>query len=94
MGPQQALALVQQYREFFAQKGIVPAEASMSNNLVVLGTALPHCASMLPLMERMVQDGEMGKFFRWLGFLQGVLWTLGIYSLDEMRKHNRPNAPE
>ncbi len=31
-----------------------------------------------------------GKFNRWLGFLQGIFWSLGEFSLDDMRDHNRP----
>lgn len=28
------------------------------------------------------------KIMRWLGFMQGVLWSQGIYKLAEMRMHN------
>jgi hypothetical protein len=45
--------------------------------------------------------GQMGSFLRgedeaqwekanrWLGFIQGVLWCEGVYTIDEMREHNR-----
>ena len=29
------------------------------------------------------------KANRWLGFIQGVLFTKGVYTIDEMREHNR-----
>ena len=32
-------------------------------------------------------DGD--KINRWLGFVQGVLWTTGVYTIDDMRDHNR-----
>ncbi len=32
---------------------------------------------------------EWDKFNRWLGFLQGVFYITGCYTLDEMRDHNR-----
>jgi hypothetical protein len=32
------------------------------------------------------------KLMRWLGFLQGVLFAFGIYTVDEMRAHNKPDA--
>ncbi len=30
-----------------------------------------------------------GKFNRWLGFMQGVFWTQAVFTLNEMREHNR-----
>jgi len=32
---------------------------------------------------------EWEKVNRWLGFVQGVLWLHGDYTLDQMREHNR-----
>jgi hypothetical protein len=32
----------------------------------------------------------MEKAFRWLGFVQGVLWTNRVYTLDNLKSHNRP----
>ena len=29
------------------------------------------------------------KIHRWIGFIQGVLWVEGIYTIDEMGEHNR-----
>ena len=33
------------------------------------------------------------RLMRWLGFMQGVLWCKHIYSIDDMREHNRGPAP-
>ena len=30
------------------------------------------------------------KKFRWLGFVQGVLWALGMRSIEDMKKDNMP----
>lgn len=51
-----------------------------------------HLQSMIPQMRNFLQEGEEGKFYRWLGFMQGVLWLRGCYSLDELRDHNRGNC--
>lgn len=32
------------------------------------------------------------KLMRWLGFVQGVFYDRGIYTVDEMRAHNRPDG--
>lgn len=37
-----------------------------------------------------VNEGRMEKAFRWLGFIQGALWMLGLYSIEEMANHNKP----
>jgi len=50
---------------------------------------LSHCLWMLPKMAQFVKEGEMGKVNRWLGFIQGDLWYAGIYTLEDLRNHNR-----
>jgi len=32
-----------------------------------------------------------GKHDRWVGFIQGVLWSLDIKSIDELRSETREN---
>ena len=32
---------------------------------------------------------KIEKAHRWLGFVQGVLYASGFYSIDEMKSHNR-----
>ncbi|MEK7089484.1 MAG: hypothetical protein AAB920_01565 [Patescibacteria group bacterium] len=51
---------------------------------------LAHCESMLDQMEVFIQEDKMDEVFRWLGFIQGVLWQCGIYTVGEMANHNRP----
>ena len=33
---------------------------------------------------------DMEKACRWLGFIQGILWVRGLYSIDELRRHTKP----
>jgi hypothetical protein len=55
---------------------------------------------MLDKMEEMLDDAQYGsghfpsgsrwdKFNRWLGFVQGVLWLHGDFTLDQLKDHNR-----
>lgn len=49
---------------------------------------LTHCIFMIGRMmgaESMQDD----KANRWLGFIQGVLWCTGLYSVSEMAEHNQ-----
>lgn len=50
---------------------------------------LGHCMGMLDKMEVFLHEGRIDKTYRWLGFIQGVFWSLGIYSLTEMMNHNK-----
>ena len=34
-------------------------------------------------------QGNVEKAMRWLGFIQGGLWAGGIYSIEDMKNHNR-----
>jgi len=48
---------------------------------------LSHALGMLQeIVNGNVADS---KAERWLCFAQGVLWCHGMYSIDEMREHNR-----
>ena len=49
---------------------------------------LSHIVSMLNHIDEFTDDDQTDKAFRWLGFVQGVLWTEGIYTLNEMKDHN------
>ena len=59
-----------------------------------------HLVHMLDKMEEMLNTSvfpvtNWDKFNRWLGFVQGLLWNLGEYNLNEMREHNtRPGKKE
>ncbi len=37
-----------------------------------------------------IADTNMEKAFRWLGFLQGVCWARGYFTLDQLKNHSRP----
>lgn len=51
-----------------------------------------HVLWMCGEMRAFLADGRREKANRWLGFVQGVLWKLGRYTIDDMRGHN--TAPE
>jgi len=52
--------------------------------------ALWHVHSMIGKVKVFLKEDRVEKAFRWLGFIQGVLWTAGFYSLEELKNHNRP----
>jgi len=52
--------------------------------------ALGHCFGMIPKMLEFIDEGSMDKAFRWLGFIQGVLWCHSVFTLEDLKNHNRP----
>jgi len=61
---------------------------NLKGNLSELG----HAAWMCLQVKIFADEGDLDKANRWLGFIQGVLWTRGFYSIEEMREHNRSEA--
>lgn len=58
------------------------------NDNVINSCRRCHCHLMIQKMLTWEPD-QLPRMFRWLGFLQGVLWMHGVYTIDEMREHNR-----
>jgi len=52
--------------------------------------ALAHVLYMLGHIEDLLHHPERReKLMRWLGFVQGILWSECLYTLDELKDHNR-----
>lgn len=49
-----------------------------------------HLASMPPRMRGLLASGRREKLMRWLGFMQGSLWALGVCDLDTLKKMHMP----
>lgn len=56
--------------------------------------AVRHALWMCDLALGFLANGELDKAHRWLGFVQGVFWACGHYSIDELRVHStEPTEP-
>lgn len=51
---------------------------------------LDHVEWMTKQIPDFLAAGRKEKANRWLGFIQGVLWAKEIYTIEEMKEHNRP----
>ncbi len=82
--------VIRLYRRTFTLAGI-PA-TSQPHGIISLDrrAILAHCHAMLDRMEQFVAEGRMEKAFRWLGFVQGCLWSTGVFSVGQLKDHNKP----
>lgn len=84
------------YERTIAQKGI---EAKLDSSVNAMRLApndtqikLQHVAWMCQEIRKFAQDNDLDRANRWLGFAQGVLWSEGLYTIADMREHNRSKA--
>ncbi|MFA6407675.1 MAG: hypothetical protein WCV80_03155 [Candidatus Paceibacterota bacterium] len=90
MTPEKVKKVLATYREKLEEANI-PKKKFVHNGCPESDyEALAHCHAMLDEMDIFIQENRMDKVFRWLGFLQGCFWRIGIYRISEMKNHNRP----
>lgn len=53
-----------------------------------------HLQQMIPQMREFLKEGRREKLMRWIGFMQGVMWSTGIFTLEELMAHNKPDEVE
>ncbi|NTV30372.1 hypothetical protein HGA91_00125 [candidate division WWE3 bacterium] len=81
------------YRRELEAIGASPLDFPHDSIPLIPRNILGHCLGMLPKMLEFIDEGRMEKVFRWLGFIQGALWALSIYTLDDLKNHNRSDVP-
>ncbi len=79
------LEIISKYKELLRSNGITPAKHDDSMLSIDYKEQLRHCAWMLDQMELM----QFEKAQRWLGFLQGVLWSQSIDTIAKLKADNR-----
>ena len=91
MTPEKVQEVIHLYRGQFERMGVEKFDHPHEAFLTLDESALSHCHSMLDKMEHFIEIGKMEKTFRWLGFIQGCLWSQGIFSLEDLKGHNMPS---
>jgi hypothetical protein len=70
-------------------RDILAASDDALSDAGVQRSHIEHALTIIPKMKGFIEEGKTEKMFRWLGFLQGVLYCNDIYTIDEMANHNR-----
>lgn len=92
MKPEKIRKVLDIYRRKFENLNINKADYPHGEQLVSSKRGLEHCHGMLEKVEGFIRENRMDKVFRWLGFIQGVLWDQGLYTLSELMNHNRKDV--
>ena len=83
------IELVQRYAEDIAAMGIEPRmDRAATDEEGRLANLAWMCGRIVEMMHEEPMPRIM-KANRWLGYVQGQLEVYGLYSIDEMREHNR-----
>ena len=88
MTPQRILETIAVYRKMFERRLIPQEPQPLDAQPRSHHESRAHCHDMLEAIERFVREGKLEKAFRWLGFVQGVLWASGCRTIAEMRSDN------
>jgi hypothetical protein len=51
--------------------------------------ALCHARWMCEETRGFMGSGRWAKAYRWIGMIQGLLFMGGVYSIEELKRHNR-----
>jgi hypothetical protein len=64
----------------------------VNGNAFALGFPQAHVLSMLDRLEGLIDEGRREKVMRWYGFVQGALWAMGLFSVEELKAHSNPDV--
>lgn len=59
------------------------------NNILVDDIQSFELRHLISMPDRVTEAFSQEKAMRWLGFMQGALWILRWYSLEELKEHGR-----
>lgn len=99
MTPEKVVSVLSQYRRRLATTPMRLSQEQFDSYChwrhgVPHRDVLCHLAWMCEQAIDFVAEGRMEKAMRWLGFIQGVLWALGIKTLNELRDDSKPDEQE
>jgi len=90
---EQILAAIEKYNQLLSHQGVPVLEHPHDVSCVTRAGALTHLRSMFPEIYLFLDQGKTEKAFRWLGFVQGALWALGLMTIEQLRNDNRSDPP-
>jgi hypothetical protein len=86
MTPEKMLFVLNAYDSYLSELGF---ESIEDNDASSPGGRVSHARWMCGRAAEFIAEERIEKADRWLGFIQGVLWCSYLFSIGEMREHNR-----
>lgn len=69
-------------------------EPLRDNAAQTLTARMMHLHWMCRQVRNFLVEDRRDKAFRWLGFIQGAFWVMGLRTVEEMKNDNRPAGNE
>lgn len=91
MTPDKIREVIEIYRIHFEELGVEKEDYPHEEIVFLPCDIFGHCYGMLDKMLVFLEEGKVEKAFRWLGFIQGCLWSTQTYTLENLMNHNRPS---
>lgn len=61
---------------------------------IFLKALLSSTCALLSTIEFLVREGNLMGAFWCLGWIQGIFWASGVFTIQELKEHNKPNEEE
>ena len=92
MTAEKILEVAAKYEKLLLKKGITPRRLHLRVIAPPEQSLLRHAAWMVAETRSILteDEGRIGKAFRWLGFVQGILLSTGVFCIEDLKDHNRP----
>ena len=89
MTPEHVKKVLKECAKLCHLNGIVDPQRWSSTRCPDFDPMLGHVLFMVEEATKFVDAGEMEKAMRWLGFIQGVLWSVGVETIDTFKQMNK-----
>lgn len=85
-------SIAEEYKVLFKARGIAPKRIEdYSSYAWTIENKLGHACWMTHEIDNLLNRSKLEKSFRWLGFIQGCLFSEGIKTLNDLKSDSRPN---
>jgi hypothetical protein len=79
-------AVLTKYIVALQDKGVTPRRHSE----MAIPSRLSHVMWMCIDLKGWLCEEKKEKAMRWLGFIQGALWSSFVYTIEDLKQHNKP----
>jgi hypothetical protein len=93
MDRHQTLKVLASYEARLVSLGVTPVRVEgdrpSPSHEILKGHALWMVGRIREMLVGDVSASDFEKTMRWLGFVQCALWAAGVFTINEMKEHNR-----